>query len=120
MKDKKSIILLSLIFFSSVLIYITPTRAIIKDQIISTIAEKDTYVNSGDGLSNFGGQDYALGGYYFGGDIVEAYFFFNFSDKPLNYIKAEISLDFWSVSQTMNVSICLIEEDWDEYSMTWI
>ncbi|MCP6718614.1 MAG: DNRLRE domain-containing protein [Patescibacteria group bacterium] len=120
MKDKKIISLISLIFFSTVLINITPTRAIIKDQTISTIAEKDTYVNTDEALSNFGGQDYALGGFYFGGDIVEAYFFFNFSDKPSTYTKAEISLDFWSVSQTMNVSIYLIEEEWDEYSMTWI
>ena len=120
MKYKKVIILILLTFFSSVLINITPTQAIIKDQTISTIAEKDTYVNSYDALSNFGGQDYALGGFYFGGDIVEAYFFFNFSDKPITYTEAKISLNFWSVSQTMNISICLIEEDWDEYSMTWI
>ncbi len=120
MKDKKIIILISLIFFSSVLINITQTRAIIRDQTISTNAEKDTYVNTGDALSNFGGQNYALGGFYFGGDIVEAYFFFNFTDKPTSYTKAEISLDFWSVSQTMNISISLIEEAWDEYSMTWI
>ena len=120
MKDKKVLIFISIIFFSSFLMNISPTRAIIKDQTISTVAEKDTYVNIDDALSNFGGQDYALGGFYFGGDIVEAYFFFNFSDKPSPYTKAEISLDFWSVSQTMNVSIVLIEEEWDEYSMTWI
>ena len=120
MRNKKITFLFSLVFFSSVLINIPLTRAIIKDQTISTIAEKDTYVNTYDALSNFGGQDYALGGFYFGSDIVEAYFFFNFSDKPITYTKAEISLDFWSVSQTMNVSICLIEEDWDEYSMNWI
>jgi len=119
-KGRKNIILISLILFLSVLVHITPTRAIIKDQQISTIAEKDTYVNSDNALSNFGGQDYALGGFYFGGDIVEAYFFFNFSDKPSTYTKAEISLDFWSVSQTMNISISLIEEEWDEYTMTWI
>ncbi len=120
MKYKKVIILMLLTFFSSILINITPTRAIIKDQTISTIAEKDTYVNTYDALSNFGGQDYALGGFYFGSDIVEAYFFFNFSDKPSTYTKADISLDFWSVSQTTNVSICLIEEEWEEYSMMWI
>ena len=120
MKDKKIIILISLIFFSGVVASITPTQAIVKDQTISTIAEKDTYVNTDNALSNFGGQDYALGGFYFGSDIVEAYFFFNFSDKPSIYTKAEISLDFWSVSQTMNISVCLIEEEWDEYTMTWI
>jgi len=93
MKFKKVIILMLLTFFSSVLINITSTRAVIKDQTISAIAEKDTYVNSYNALSNFGGQDYALGGFYLGGDIVEAYFFFNFSDKPSTYTKAEISFD---------------------------
>jgi len=114
------LILVGVLFLASFIFIIPSTRAITRDQTISTVAEKDTYVNSYDPTSNFGGQDYALGGFYYTGDIVEAYFFFNFSDKPTTYTKAEISLDFWSVSETMNVTICLIEEAWDEYTMTWV
>ena len=120
MKNKKIYFLVGILFIIGFTFNTLPARAIIRDQTISTIAEKDTYVNSDDPLSNFGGQNYVFSGFYWGGDIVEAYFFFNFSDKPSTYTKAEISLDFWGVSQTMNVSIVLIEEEWDEYLMIWI
>jgi hypothetical protein len=61
-----------------------------------------------------------MAGFSLFSDIREAYFYFNFSNKPSNFIRAEISLEFWSVSQTMNYTICLIEESWSELSMTWI
>ncbi|MEE9378371.1 MAG: DNRLRE domain-containing protein [Candidatus Lokiarchaeia archaeon] len=118
---RKRIIILVVVLFLGGFIFITPsTEAITRDQTISTVAEKDTYVNTYDPTSNFGGQDYALSGFYYTGDLLEAYFYFNFSDKPSDYTKAEISLDFSSVSETMNITICLIEEVWDEYTMTWL
>lgn len=116
----KSLFLLGVLFFTSFIIIIRPSKGTIRDQTVSTIAQKDTYVNSYDPTSNFGGQDYAMSGFYYTGDIVEAYFFFNFTDKPTNYTKAEISLDLWSVSETINITICLIEDVWDEYTMTWL
>ncbi|MFW9987217.1 MAG: Ser-Thr-rich GPI-anchored membrane family protein [Candidatus Odinarchaeota archaeon] len=117
---RRILILVGILFLADFIFELPSTRGITRDQTISTITEKDTYVNSYDPTSNFGGQDYALSGFYYTGDILEAYFFFNFSDKPTNYSKAEISLDFWSVSVTMNITVCLIEEDWDEYTMTWL
>ncbi len=123
MKEKKVLILSGLLlFFGSLNLIgnIIPIRAVATDQTISTIAEKDTYVNSYEGLSNYGGQDYALSGFYFTGDILEAYFYFNFTDKPADFTKAEISLDFWGVSETMNFTVSLINDDWGELSMNWI
>ena len=119
MKDKKSIILLSLIFFSSVLIYITPTRAIIKDQTITTVAEKDSYVSSYYPTSNYGGASWLIFGNYILG-WNEAYLFFNFSDKPTNWENAEISIDMYSVSETFNVTVSLINDTWDEYTINWL
>lgn len=87
---------------------------------ISTIADKDSYVNSYYGIDNYGDASYLLSGFYFSDEIVESYFYFSFRDKPSNWIQAEISLDIWSVSQTTNLSICIIEEEWDEDTLNFI
>ncbi len=87
---------------------------------ISTIASKDTYVDSDDPSANFGGQDWLYVGKDFLGDLHESYFNFSFSNKPSNWIKAEISLHIWSVDQTMDVDVYLITESWNELTMNWI
>jgi hypothetical protein len=94
--------------------------AIERERYISNIAEKDTYVDTANPTSNYGGVSNLMTGFSIFSDIREAYFYFNFSNKPSNYERAEISLEFWGVSQTMNYTICLIEESWSEFSMTWI
>lgn len=119
MKKRTIFMLVGILFIAAFIFNVTPARAILRDQTISTVAEKDTYVSSYDPSSNFGGLEYTLCGFYFSGNILESYFYFNFFDKPTNYTKAEISLYFGGVSLTLNVSICLIEEHWEEYSMNW-
>jgi len=44
------------------------------------------------------------------GDTREAYFHINFADKPGDYLGAEMSIGSWSVPQTLNLAVCLIEE----------
>ncbi|MFW9939411.1 MAG: DNRLRE domain-containing protein [Candidatus Thorarchaeota archaeon] len=117
-KVKLVIVLFGIISFG-LLFIISNTVAIQRETTISTIASKDTYVNSYYPTSNYGGVNYLDTG-FLSGNIMEAYFYFNFSDKPSNFIRAEISLDFGGVYQTMNFSVCLIEEEWDELTMTWI
>lgn len=119
MKVRTIFMLFSVLFIAGITFNAPPARAVIRDQTVSTVAEKDTYVNSYDPSSNFGGEDYALAGFYAPVDIVESYFYFTFSDKPSNYTKAEISLHCGGDSLIRNVTICLIEEHWDEYSMNW-
>ncbi len=99
---------------------ISTTEAIERDAYIRTLAEKDTYVDTAYPTSNYGGVDNLKSGFSFSGDIKESYLSFDFSDKPSSYTKAEISLEFWGVSQTMNFTVCLIEESWQEFSMTWL
>ena len=41
-------------------------------------------------------------------------------DKPSVWSTAEISLYFWGISETFNLTVCLIEENWNEYSITYI
>lgn len=119
MKVRTIFMVLGVLLIAGITFNAPPARAIIRDQTVSTVAEKDTFVNSYDPSTNYGGEDYALAGFYATVDIVESYFYFTFSDKPNNYIKAEISLFCGGDSLIRNVSICLIEEHWDEYSMNW-
>jgi hypothetical protein len=102
-------------------IFILPKGwGITREKSISSTADKDTYVDTANALSNYGGVNNLMTGFSLFGNIREAYFHFNFDDKPGDYIRAEISLEFWGVSQTMNFTVGLIEESWDEYSMTWL
>ncbi len=120
MKNKKIYFLFGILFIVVFIVNTPLTRAIIKDQTISTIAEKDTYVSSYKPTSNYGGLDDAYAGSYhtyYTRNVKEAYFYFNFTDKPTDFTKAEISLDFWGVSETMNFTIYLINDDWSESSM---
>jgi len=119
MNGKKIIILMSILFIATLAFKIPSTRAIIRDQTISTIAEKDSYVVSDKATSNFGGGDWLrIGKYNLGWN--ELYLFFTFSDKPVNWTKAEISLDIPSVSESFNVTVSLINDIWDEYTINWL
>jgi len=86
----------------------------------STIAEADTYIDSNNGMSNYGGQTWLYAGKGVLDNLYEAYFRFNFSDKPNDWSKATISLNFWSIDQTMDIEIYLINKTWEEFSMTWM
>jgi len=86
---------------------------------VSTIVEKDSYVDSYSPDSNNGGKDWLIFGNYILG-WNEAYLYFNFSDKPASWTKAEISIDMYSVSETFDVSASLINDMWDEYTINWL
>ncbi|MHA2055777.1 MAG: Ser-Thr-rich GPI-anchored membrane family protein, partial [Candidatus Hodarchaeales archaeon] len=45
--------------------------------------------------------------------------YFNFSDKPVNWKSAEIAFDLYSVDSTVNLSVYLIEDAWEELTITW-
>ena len=86
---------------------VSPARAILRDQTISTVAEKDTYVNSYEPSFNYGGEDNTIAGDFLTSYEAESYFFFSFSDKPNNYTEAEISL-YCGLSDTpRNISITI-------------
>jgi hypothetical protein len=83
-----------------------------------TVAEKDTYINSYYPSNNYGGQNWIIIGDYMG--MCEAYFHFNFTDKPTVWKRAEISVDLYSVSATTQITITLITASWEEYGLTWL
>lgn len=120
MKSKGKIVLFGLLISFGLLLTIPSITGVQREASISTITSKDTYVDTGNAISNYGGVSYLMAGFSILSDIREAYFYFGFSDKPDSFTKAEISLDFWGVSQTMNFTVVLIEEEWDEFTMTWV
>ncbi len=109
-------IILGLLFISN----IPDIKAIQREATISNIAYKDTYIDEANPSLNYGGSNNLMTGWSTLGEIREAYFHFNFSNKPTSFIRAEISLEFSRVSQFMNFSVCIIEEEWDEYTLDFL
>ena len=110
-------ILLILGLYSSIYIPIS-----VLGDTISTVAEKDSYVEEYSPGHNFGGISFLIFGdrpSLFPSPFREAYLFFNFSDKPVEWTKAEISIDMYSISETFNGIISLITDDWQEMEITW-
>ncbi len=120
MKNKKIVIFLGLLFIFGFIFKITPIIAITIDKTVSTVAEKDTYVDSNNPTSNYGGVSYAKAGIYDIGVDYHAFFYFNFTDKPTDFTKAEISLYFEGVYAKINFTVSLVNDSWSEFSMNWI
>lgn len=99
--------------------FITPIKGITRDGTVSTVAEKDAYVTTYNPTSNYGGKDWLIFGNYITG-WNEAYLYFSFSEKPAGWTKAEISIDMYSVSETFILSVSLINDNWDEYTINWV
>ena len=119
MLNKKKFVIVGILIVIGLTFYITPIKGITRDGTISTVAEKDAYVCTYNPTSNYGGKDWLIFGNYISG-WREAYLYFNFSDKPADWTKAEISIDMYSVSETFDVTACLINDTWDEYSINWM
>ena len=83
--------------------------------------DKDTYVDTGSPISNFGGQNYLYIGISFS-DIHITYLHYNFSQKPASFEKAYLQIDPNIISETMNFTIRLHDssEPWDELALTYM
>ena len=117
----RSILLLCTIFLLTPIMFIPSIHAVNREATVSGIAEQDATTISGN--PDLGVANGTLGaGYNIAGNYVEAYLFFNFTNKPINYLKAELSLYFWGKAfpgPELNLTVCLIEESWDEQTITW-
>lgn len=122
MKNRKLLAIFGLIFIFGM---ISNTYVRGATETISTLADKDCYVSSSSPDTNYGDDTvYFRVGYSYcwikkSASWYESYFHFNFSDKPSDYIKAEISIFFFDVPRTIDVSVILIMESWDEDTITW-
>ena len=89
------------------------------EDFTATVADKDTYVDSDSATSNYGGDDWLIFGNYLTG-WREAYVHFSFEDKPDDFTKAEIAIDCYSISETFDITIVMINETWSETELTWM
>jgi hypothetical protein len=119
MKSKERNFLVFVLVIIGFLLTIPNAQGIQRERTFSNVADRDTYLDTASPMSNYGGVNNLIAGFSYTPNIREAYFHFNFSNKPSNLKRAEISLEFWGVSQTMNFTVCIIEDNWDEYTMTW-
>ena len=119
----RSIFLLSTIFLLTPIMFISSIHAVNREAAISSVAEQDASTSTGLPDTPIGSlQDYLSAGNNSAGNFVEAYFYFNFTNKPINYLKAELSLYFGGKAFSgpeLNLTVCLIEESWDEQTITW-
>jgi len=112
-------------FFLSFLILIAfpSVKAISREANVSDIALEDATTSSGLPDTAIGSlQDSLSAGYNIANNYVEAYFYFNFTHKPVNLIKAELSLNLIGKAFSgpeLNLTICIIEDSWSEDTITW-
>ncbi len=118
----RSIFLLSTIFLLTPIMFISSIHAVDREVTVSGIAEQDAITSTGLPGTPIGMQDGLEAGYNIASNYLESYLYFNFTNKPINYLKAELSLYFWGKAfpgPELNLTICLIEESWDEQTITW-
>ncbi|MFX1328020.1 MAG: DNRLRE domain-containing protein [Promethearchaeota archaeon] len=114
---KKTLVIFGFVIVLT-MIFIIPVRAATSE--ITTIAEKDSYVQSFANTTNNGASTWV----YFGYDLNqkefdEAYIYFNFSDQPENWEKAEVSIDA-TMFGAFNATVSLITDNWAEGTITWV
>lgn len=123
MKSKNDLYLFLGILITLGLIFSSPfIRGDLVQKTMSTVADKDTYVDTTSPTANYGGASQLRCGWKVigsTGHIMEAFFHFSFSNKPDNLTKAELSLDIWSISATMVLTLSICEASWNEYTLDW-
>ncbi len=116
MKKKKILILL--ISFFIVFSFIPSGNAQKVAATESNSATKDTFVDLNNPLSNYGGKDWLIFGFYIW-DYREAYIGFDTSSPPSGWTKAEIEINMYFISETTQLTVSEITENWGELTITW-
>ena len=116
---KRYLVLIAILIMVSLSPSIKATTPLIAETT-SSLATKDSYVNSNNGLSNYGGQDWIIFGYYLTVWLTEVYIEFDISSPPSGWTKAEIEIDMYSISETSQLTVSLITESWNELTITWM
>ena len=80
--------------------------------------DRDTYIDSYSVDSNYGGKDYlCIGELIIGYD--HTFLHFDLSEIPEVFTKVYLSLDFYHLSETIDISIYSTLSSWTEYGLTW-
>ncbi len=122
MTRTKLSIMIGLIFLGISICFIQSVQGTIRQTTISDYAFQDSVTSSGLPDVPIGAiQNTTAAGYNIAGNYLEAYFQFNLTNKPTNFLKAELSLWLWDKAFSgpdLNLTIVLIEDSWDELTLT--
>ncbi len=113
----KIIILILLMIGITILLSITSVRCDTYAKTVSTIGDNDAYVRKSTPASTYGNYGFIIVGFY--DNFTEGYFHFSFEDKPNNYTKVEIYLYSYETTGSIEISVMLITEYWNEDTITW-
>ena len=106
----------------SLLAFIIPVHAFNRQATSVDIALQDAMTSTGTPDFPVGSTQDTLDVGNNSVNIVESYFYFNFTHKPTEFLKAELSLYFWGKQYPgidLNLTVCLIEDTWTEDTITW-
>ncbi len=122
--SKKAIcVLFGLMVIIGFFFIIPNSKAIQREVTIGIDVSKDTFADDMDQLIIHGGWTVVMMGNGPAGPATEGYFSFDFSNISNNITKAVVSFGFWEESyltpQSLNFTVCLIEENWLENTLTW-
>jgi len=126
MRHKVAFVIIGLTFLFGIIININIGFSSTSIEV-TTIADKDSYVDSAYETSNYGsairlfvGESAYNHGYP---GWSETYIHFNFSNKPTSWSKAEIGIscsEAGTLPAVFNLAISLIIDNWSETEITWM
>ncbi len=122
--SKKAIcVLFGLMVIIGFFFIIPNSKGIQREVTIGIDVSKDTFADEMDRFIIHGSWTVVMMGNGPGGQATEGYFYFDFSNKSNNITKAVISFGIWEESylspQKLNFTVCLIEDNWLENTLTW-
>ena len=105
----------------SFLLIVCTVNVIGQSQYLTTsvTADKDSYVDSDHPDMTHGMDQTILAGISFNDTLYEIFMGFSLNNSPQGWISAEISFTLFDLVQILNISIWLIEEHWEESTLTW-
>lgn len=118
MKSYKKLSLF-LILFLSLSVFVSFGQCFTVENTKEIYADRDTYIDSYSVNSNYGGKDYlCIGELIIGYD--HTFLHFDLSEIPEVFTKAYLSLNFYYVPETIDISIYSTSSNWNELGLTWI
>ncbi len=117
MRNKKLFtIIVFLLIFGVLIIPIKATTT----ATISTITDKDSFVNSWDRYENYGDYDFFDVGKT-NIQTIETYIHFDFTNKPDDWTRAMISINIYDIDvvEPPKITICLVNDNWYELIINW-
>jgi len=116
MKRIEKAIVISMVIFSSIM-FIFAAHISGHDRTINVI--EDTFVSENYSGTNYGSDDFLRVGNDIHYGKVQAFYYFDVSSLPDDWIRARISVRFNFGSDIVDVGVNVTYDLWDEMSLTW-